>query len=1448
MIAVVLLTASAVTGTYLAKQQLDQVKADRRDQLLAAMEGAIGGVVQELELCGASRAQKVLSNWQEFPVNETAISDAFSNEIASYVASSFPRTDGKFTLDVSNWTGGLFFIEKKTIDLVSSDIVKSGIVQVDGVQMAYSKLPAPSVETLSELSVNPYYVALGNFSVKVANADVQIVKQTSFQRPIISALPFLESKLRAFESASDGELSDLGSLVGYMLSTLCELRVLEGYGKPTYTGMNTSDVLTEQDVYKAVSVGLLLEQARLFKSVDAGFASGVENLCGGTGLGIAAVMGSRGRNLDPAELFLWFLGKSQPRLDSRIIVAEAVFGIADQLALKFMDYLGWLGALDSAKGVLDDIRGTLDSVAAFFTGEDKAKTAVVTWISKALSAAGANVTTYSELFSSQRDFTLPIGERQYYVEDAAGSLYPVWVGNITTPVDVPQYDVLSSDTWRDFYPAFKECQTKFRTLVTDSVSRLAFDLADVAELELPDIAVDPTDDSNLFDSLSLGAGNVSLSIDSVAISEIGKNLPFFSTQYELSHQLGEFLSSKGTQIIDIAGMKGSVYADVAASVLASARYSYIPNLGVPVEQQLAAIVRNDVEFDASWGLGSSISRALESLSKVQLERIAVLLDKSVATSEGGFCGPVVDSVASMICRGAAGMPGIADMLAKSLAAFSKEVLRQKELGGYKNSVYIDLDRPFEFWDGERSSALENGRILNETLAVSVEGGMPSLRVVTFDPLLGYASLEKLFPTDDLLVQIKRPWDFDRGKDEYPNIHMASISNISSCPYSTQWTVSVLGLLDLRLSSSNLAFQSVLVKPATESRTSARIELSLPIVVHSAWPLEGVEYNPSSTALKDGLAVAQKFLDKVWDKLEPVFGWVKDGLERIYKFVTNAFDVLAGFATKVIKVISSALQTMVETLQEYIQKIADSALAKAVKFMIDLYGRVEFRVSWHGFTIIVQTDIPDLIYKHGSDLLRVMVCTDRLGPGITFGIRIARLSDGSYDILANGTIALRNAVVEVMVDPLMHILRRFVEVHCTGKTWAMDVVMPEVEPYELIGVSTADIPGVGAFLSNIPIPVLGLSASIEAGMQLKYSPPFPTDVVVNEFESNPPGEDSGREWVELYNPLAEPRCIDGWMLKTMHGKNSAMRIDGTIRANGLMVFTFPETSLDNGEPGDPFNDGDAVVLLDAAGATIDFTPMLRDTWNDERTNQRSWDGGPRWVFREGSMGNSNGVPVLLATSDFIAKALFEAFKEAFIETQLQEVSASLDFVTLFAKRVLNNFIENMLALVSEIIHDVIFFIEVVLSDASGAAGIGFRASFIVTGEAIVDLLRWLIHSFATFVVNLGRASTPIAYPPFPRSFFSGMFLSFEVLFTVGMPKMVRILGAVGDLQQRFTLALSISPNIPALGKLVGRDWGNWSIEFGACVEGVPRDFVNGMLTTNSSKLVDFWLLKGEVHGL
>jgi hypothetical protein len=1447
VIAVALLVSSAIAGTYIANNQLEQAKNERRLEMIDAMETSLADLRVELGLCAASKAQEVMKSWNRYPINETDISEAFSSSMRDYIDSSFPRSSDKFLIEVANWTGGLYFVEQNTLDLIPSDITTNDTLKVSDATVEYQNLPGACEERLDVVTANPYYVALGNFTAKITSDDVALSRSLSFQRPVVSALPFIESRLRMFEVSSSGGCSDLGSLVNGMLSTLVELRVLEGYGRPMFTsGLDTSEILTEHDVFRAVAVGLLLEQVRLFRSIDPTFAEEVDALCGGSGPGLTALVGSKGRYLEPGELFLWFLEKTEASIDPTTLVAEAVFGFADQLVLKFMEYMGWLGTLNLVKESIDFVVSSVDSVIALLTGEDKAKNAVTAWIRNALSSCTSDPANCTYVFSSPNDCAVYIPERTYYVQDAAGSLFPVWLGNTTAMVDIPQYDLLSSDVWRDFYPEYKGCQADAKQLATDSVLRMAFDVASAADINLDGFVIDPTDGRDMFSQLAESAGALDIDLDPDAIVESGRDLPLFSEHYELASKFSEFTNAHRPSLIDLETLESGGLDCIAEAVLDSARYSYIPDLIVPVEQQLAEIVRSDVEFESGWDVGRRFSEMLSQMLDLRIDSVTRLVNLSVYRSDDGFAGPIVDSLAAVLAFGAGSFPGIETLLERSLNQYAKNVLRQAELSSTKRSAYIDTSGRFEFWEGDRASAESRGRTTRESLSVEVVSGLPVLQMVPFDPNSGYSSLEHLFPTDNLLVQIKRPWDFDMGRSEYPNTHLTDLMNVSCTPYSTQWTVSVLGLIQLRTRTNNSELQS-LSTDSVESQRNIRIELSFPIVVHSAWPLQGVDYEATNTILSDALDVAKKFAGIVWDKIGPVVGWLMDGLERIYGFVSRVFDVLSSFANRVIKALTSALETLVENLQEFVQKVADSVLGRAVKLFIDLTGRIEARISLYGFVVIIQTNLPDLIYKHGSDLLRIMVYTDRLGPGITLGVRIARLSDGSYDILANGTLALKNAVIEVAIDPLMHILRRFVEAHCTGNGWALDIVIPEVEPYELADVSTSDIPVVGDFLSNIPIPELGLSASIEAGLKLKYSSPFPTDIVVNEFESNPQGEDSGKEWVELYNPLDKPKCVDGWRLSTLHGKNSELSISGTIPPNGVEVFTFPDTSVDNGDPGDPFNNGDSMILQDAAGATVDATPMMRDAANDVRTIQRSWDGGPKWVFREGSKDNSNGLPVLMASSDFIAKALFEAFKESFLETKLEEVTASLDFLCLFAKRVLNNFIENLLELVKEIVHEVIFYVKVILSDASGSAGAGFRASFVVTGEAIVDLLRWLIHSVATFIVNLGRAHAPLAYPKFPTSFFAGLYLRFEVLFEVGLPKMLSVIGAVSGMKDRYCMAVSISPNMPAIGRLIGRDWGSWSIDFGAYLEGVPKEFGSMLFTLDTGDIMDFWLVKGRLYG-
>jgi hypothetical protein len=1447
VVATVLLLSTVAAGTYLAKRELDDLSAARRSMLIEEMEASVADVVLELSLCAAARAHKIVSGWDSFPVNNTEVSDRFSDSMAEYISSAFPRSSCTFEHRVANWTGGLFFVEMNTVGLVSSDDRTASTIELDGTRMEYDEVPPAGSEVLSECTATPYYIAIGNFTVVVTNGDDGITKTASFDRPVVSALPFVESQLRAFESSAFGGMSDIGRLVSCMLTTLAQLRVLEGYGSPMYSsGLDSKNILTPEDVYRATLVAVLLEQARLFRDIDDDYAEQVAGECEGGDLGLKALFGASARYADAGELFLWFLGRTEHRLDPTMIIAHAVSGLIDQLAVKIMEYSGWLGVLDAADTAVRAVADSFDALVAYLTGEDKAQKAVSSWIRGAMRSIYANPQVYSELFAPPADCWVFVPERTYFVEDACGNLHPVWIGNYTAPVDLPTYDLLEAVAWGAFYDEFKAHQQTARDLIYDSIRRLAYDIAAMTDYDLETFVIDPFDERDLFSALASASGEASLESDTDRLSEAVKALPMFSAQYDMMNALSTF-ATENIRALFGPGLVEAAFSDISSTLLADARYPYIEDLVVPVEQQLADVVRADVEGDFSWGVGSEVSDHVWSAESAYMRRFLDALNTSVTVSDDGFVGPLVDELATMVVAGSEGTPGLARLVERALSEAAEAVVAQRSITGQKHSVYLDLAGDFTFWNGDLSSAEENRTVMTESVSVEVLDGLDPLTVVQYSPELGYCDLSRLIPCDEMLVQVRAPWDFDRERSDYPNTHLTSLATVAATPYSTQWTVSVRGSLELEVTAEGTTLDSVYDDGPTTSTRSIGIDLCLPIVVHSAMPLAGVEYNPTNTALSDAAAAARAFCDFVWEKLEPVVGWIKRGFDRVLWFLQDFFDVMNSFATHLVKCLASGMQTLVETLQEYLNKFADSVLGKAVKLFIDITGTVEVQITLYGFTITIQTNLPDLLFKDSKDLLRIMVHTRLLGPGLTFGVRVAKLSDGKLDLIMNGTLVADDFTAEIVVDPLMQVKRRLVELHLIAKTWRLDLSIPEVEPYNLAKASTSDLPGLGAFLSNIPLPMLGLSASVELGMRVKYSPPFPTTVVVNEFEANPAGDDSGREWVELYNPLAETVQLDGWAVETTHGGTCSMELGGAIAPGGYVVFVFPETAIDNGQSGEPFNDGDSLVLVDGSGRVVDVTPTLSDTANDARTHQRNWDGGPKWYLRPGTMADSNGVPVFLATADYIAKALFEAVREAFSETKTAEVSASLEFLKLLGRRVIDNFIDNLLDIVKEVVHEVVFYLEVKLSDASGVAGAGFRLSFVIKGEAIAELLKWLVKSLATYIVNLGRMGNPTEYPPNPDGFFANLHLRLEVFFSVGMPKMLKALGGRVDETVEVAATAAIAPNIPAIGKLFGRDWGSWSVDFGICLEGIPREAVGSLMLKEAGDTVDVWLVRAKAYG-
>jgi hypothetical protein len=190
------------------------------------------------------------------------------------------------------------------------------------------------------------------------------------------------------------------------------------------------------------------------------------------------------------------------------------------------------------------------------------------------------------------------------------------------------------------------------------------------------------------------------------------------------------------------------------------------------------------------------------------------------------------------------------------------------------------------------------------------------------------------------------------------------------------------------------------------------------------------------------------------------------------------------------------------------------------------------------------------------------------------------------------------------------------------TFSLELKAPEVVQYEKRSFRLSDIPMVGAFLSRIPTPIPGLLASVDAGFEVKYDDPQRDHVVINEVEFNPPGPDSGNEWVEIYNPTDEAVDISGWSLETVHGRQMSVILDDHVIApRSYYMHHFVGQFLDNGG-GSKLPIGESVVLSDSTGRKIDTTPFLTDFYNDYRTWQRSMDASERWAFKAASENRAN----------------------------------------------------------------------------------------------------------------------------------------------------------------------------------------------------------------------------------
>ncbi len=123
------------------------------------------------------------------------------------------------------------------------------------------------------------------------------------------------------------------------------------------------------------------------------------------------------------------------------------------------------------------------------------------------------------------------------------------------------------------------------------------------------------------------------------------------------------------------------------------------------------------------------------------------------------------------------------------------------------------------------------------------------------------------------------------------------------------------------------------------------------------------------------------------------------------------------------------------------------------------------------------------------------------------------------------------------------------------------------------------------------------------------------VIINEVELNPPGDERKSaypEWVELYND-GEAADIGGWNVSTSHGESVIIPDGTTIPAYGTYIVSSDFAWLED--------QNESITLIDASGATVDQTPVLTDTDDNEyawsRTAGITSSNSSDWNYRASS---------------------------------------------------------------------------------------------------------------------------------------------------------------------------------------------------------------------------------------
>ncbi|MDR0309583.1 MAG: hypothetical protein LBH88_02350, partial [Candidatus Methanoplasma sp.] len=768
-------------------------------------------------------------------------------------------------------------------------------------------------------------------------------------------------------------------------------------------------------------------------------------------------LGADVEKIDIADIFVTDDGCVE--IDLSAVYSQALISVMDDIVLQWIDYLNGNIYIDLADFLLDHLSNAWDSLVGFFSGKNELSAAP--YIERMLADNGLDAGHYKHLFSGKKaSISVPS-------TDVAVGGRTVRISSLALSPDYPSVDLMEWSGISKFKSNYREETNEIREWIRSIINTAAVSIGTSKALGTIRIPLDPKDDETFMETVkkavdrSLKEGSSELDrIMTSAIKDQRISDPFCSAIFDV-------ISKDKESIYRTGDFKENIRSSVSSSLASYFEKEGIRYTAGDLDNAVGTIMGTDSVKRAVSNYEEAVEGCMDGLRK---------LSEIPAGKSGTF-----KNMCTAIFTGGIALMDVAVNIPDRISTLCSEMIENTGINAYSGAV-----------------------------------GLPGTDRFVLTGSDGKTSVEKLTVTSSSSPRIKVGGPNDNLKD---CIHYVGFNQNTGASYSTTFSVTLKDDLDCTIKSSG-TLESAMGVSDSVYKSKMNVDLDLKITVASGWELAGVKgYVPSNYLLIDAWNALIELLAPILEPLRKVMSMIMDALSILGSALLELTKYVAKVVETLYNILLAPLEMLAEFIEEMLGKIFNFVLEQAVDKIqwivgIDL-SKQTVGFSFMGFTLTFTTKLATLV-NNTKTLLTVTLSGTIFGLAMSVWITIKQKGSGSgKEMLLTGgaNISGNTWSVNADIDPLMKSSGHMIVMDGHVRGVKFDILLPDLVQYKYAEFSLSDIPGVGTMLDNIPLPIPGLKASIDAGISLKYNIPFETGILINEFELNPPGDDKDNEWVE-----------------------------------------------------------------------------------------------------------------------------------------------------------------------------------------------------------------------------------------------------------------------------------------------------------------------------------------------